>query len=81
MQIKSSERGLSWRVRRVAHGLRQIDVALGCGISATAYSLFERGEKTPTRLDCALIERMLPPLPAEAKTPAASIDTPEVSDA
>ncbi len=67
MQTKSNELGRSWRIRRVAASLRQIDVARGCGISATAYSLFERGEKTPTKADCALIERVLPLLPADAR--------------
>ena len=55
--------GLLWKLRRVAAGLRQQDVARSVGISTTRYSAIERGEEDPTDMDRMLIEKTLPLLP------------------
>lgn len=57
--------GLRWKLRRVAAGLRQQDVANGAGISTTRYSNIERGEQAPTEMEVRLVERLLPPLPSD----------------
>ena len=54
---------LNWKLRRVAAGLRQQDVAVRAGMSSTRYSALERGEAIPTDLDTKLIEKALPPMP------------------
>jgi transcriptional regulator with XRE-family HTH domain len=54
--------GLNWKLRRVAAGLRQQDIASLAGMSTTRYSAFERGEKIPSDLDRRLIEAVLPSL-------------------
>jgi transcriptional regulator with XRE-family HTH domain len=56
---------LGWKLRRIAAGLRQQDVALQVGISTTRYSAIERGELKPSDLDLKLIERTLPLLPGQ----------------
>jgi transcriptional regulator with XRE-family HTH domain len=53
---------LHWKLRRVAAGYRQQDVASRAGISTTRYSAIERGEQEPSDLDRKLLERILPPL-------------------
>jgi transcriptional regulator with XRE-family HTH domain len=58
--------GLLWKLRRVAAGLRQQDVANGIGISTTRYSGIERDEQLPTDLETRLVEQFLPLLPAMA---------------
>ena len=55
---------LNWKLRRVAAGKRQQDVAAQVGISTTRYSAIERGEQEPTDLESGLIERLLPELPS-----------------
>jgi transcriptional regulator with XRE-family HTH domain len=55
--------GLLWKLRRVAAGLRQQDVANAAGVSTTRYSCIERGDHRPTDLETRLIERALPVLP------------------
>ncbi len=62
------EQGLLWKLRRVAAGLRQQDVAVQVGVSTTRYSAFERGEALPSDTDVELIEKVLPPLPTGLKT-------------
>ena len=57
--------GLFWKLRRVAAGKRQQDVANGIGISTSRYSGIERGDVFPTELERELIEQALPPLPAQ----------------
>jgi DNA-binding XRE family transcriptional regulator len=54
---------LNWKLRRIAAGLRQQDIALRSGISTTRYSAIERGERVPSELEARLIDRFLPPLP------------------
>ncbi len=56
---------LNWKLRRIAAGLRQQDVAGLAGMSASRYSAIERGDAQPTAEDREFIERTLPPLPKE----------------
>lgn len=62
------EQGLLWKLRRVAAGLRQQDVAVRVGVSTTRYSAFDRGEALPSDTDVELIEKVLPPLPSGLRT-------------
>jgi len=55
-----SHLGRLWKLRRVAAGLRQIDVARNVGITPTRLSQLERGEVEPSPLDVRLLERELP---------------------
>jgi transcriptional regulator with XRE-family HTH domain len=48
-----------WRVRRVALGLRQRDVAERVGTSQSRYSLLERGEAVPTAAEAETINGAL----------------------
>ncbi len=57
-----------WKLRRVAAGFRQQDIAARAGMSTTRYSAIERGELEPNAEDVAHIERILPPLPASVVT-------------
>jgi len=66
--------GLFWKLRRVAAGLRQQDVASLVGISTTRYSAIERGEVQPSPLDSELIENALPPLPGRLISDLRSIE-------
>lgn len=54
---------LNWKLRRVAAGIRQQDIALRAGMSTTRYSAIERGEYIPSELEARLIDQGLPPLP------------------
>jgi hypothetical protein len=54
---------LGWKLRRVAAGIRQQDIALRAGMSATRYSAIERGERIPSELEGRLIDQFLPPVP------------------
>jgi len=62
--------GMIWRLRRVAAGLRQQDIAGRAGITTTRLSAIERGEQEPSELDRKSIERLLPQLPTENLTEA-----------
>lgn len=66
--------GLMWKLRRVAAGRRQTDVAQEVGVSSTRLSQLERGETVPTALECNLLEQALPTLDlaAEARKEQAS---------
>jgi transcriptional regulator with XRE-family HTH domain len=61
--MEISGRTLLWKLRRIAAGLRQQDVASRVGVSVTRYSAIERGEREPSELDARLIERALPAIP------------------
>ena len=61
--MNKSTQACAWRVRRVAAGLRQLDVCLAAGISQARYSILERGEAEPTKTERQEIERILPALP------------------
>jgi transcriptional regulator with XRE-family HTH domain len=50
---------LAWRVRRVALGLRQRDIADRAGVSQAHYSQLERGEVPPSEFEKAAINRAL----------------------
>jgi transcriptional regulator with XRE-family HTH domain len=56
--------GMIWRLRRVAAGLRQQDIAVRAGITTTKLSAIERGEQEPSDLDRMFIERLLPEIPS-----------------
>ncbi len=70
---RSMMRCLDWKLRRIAAGYRQQDVAVRIGISSTRYSLLERGEAVPKRWEIEAVEKLLPPL--------SRADRPEVSPA
>ena len=53
---------LGWKLRRVAFGLRQQDVASRAGMSTTRYSAIERGEMLASKSDIAHLEQVLPAL-------------------
>ncbi len=61
--MNKSTQACAWRVRRVAAGLRQLDVCLASGISQARYSALERCEAEPTEAERREIERILPHLP------------------
>lgn len=63
MDAVNMTQSLSWKLRRVAAGIRQQDIALRSGMSTTRYSAIERGEHSPSELEARLIDRGLPPLP------------------
>ncbi len=54
---------LTWKLRRVAAGYRQRDVARRVGLTVARYGGIERGEIEPTGHEQQGIERFLPPLP------------------
>jgi transcriptional regulator with XRE-family HTH domain len=56
---------MAWKLRRIAAGLRQQDIASLAGISTTRYSALERGEQEPSALDFELIECALPKIPTQ----------------
>jgi len=63
MDAVNKTQSLSWKLRRVAAGIRQQDIALRAGMSTTRYSAIERGEQVPSELEIRLIDQFLPPLP------------------
>ena len=58
----ASRNGLEWKLRRIARGLRQMDVAVRIGITTTRLSQIERSEQQPSKLERQLLDRVLPPL-------------------
>jgi transcriptional regulator with XRE-family HTH domain len=61
---------LDWKLRRVAYGLRQQDVAARAGMTSTRYSALERGEAQPKDWEIQAVEKLLPLLPTtQIKTP------------
>jgi len=62
MDAVNMTQSLSWKLRRVAAGIRQQDIAFRAGMSTTRYSAIERGEQPPSELEARLIEQGLPPL-------------------
>lgn len=54
---------LDWKLRRIAAGYRQQDVAARVGISGTRYSALERGEAEPKHWEVEALEKLLPLLP------------------
>jgi transcriptional regulator with XRE-family HTH domain len=53
---------LDWKLRRIAAGYRQQDIAARIGVSSTRYSALERGEAEPTNWEIEAVEKLLPPL-------------------
>jgi transcriptional regulator with XRE-family HTH domain len=54
--------GLLYKLRRIALGLRQQDVARRIGITNSRYSGIERGDFRPTATELRLLEELLPPI-------------------
>lgn len=54
---------LNWKLRRIAFGFRQQDLASILGMSASRYSAIERGDLEATSEETINIERLLPDLP------------------
>ena len=71
---------LDWKLRRIAAGYRQQDVAARIGVSGTRYSALERGEVDPKQWEREAVERLLPALPA-TKTAMAVEDLPRAMSA
>ena len=63
MDAVNMTQSLNWKLRRVAAGIRQQDIALRAGMSTTRYSAIERGEHLPSELEARLIDQGLPSLP------------------
>ena len=59
---KTIPQPLEWKLRRIAAGIRQQDIALRAGMSTTRYSAIERGEKDPSEFETRLINQFLPSL-------------------
>jgi len=57
---------LNWKLRRIAAGLRQQDLASQVGMSASRYSAIERGDAEPTAQERQDLENELPSLPKDA---------------
>lgn len=57
---------LLWKLRRIAAGFRQQDIAARVGISSSRYSALERGESEPKDWEVKGVEELLPPLPQVA---------------
>ena len=53
---------IGWKLRRIAAGYRQQDIAVRIGISSTRYSALERGEARAKEWEIGAIEKLLPPL-------------------
>ena len=53
---------LDWKLRRIAAGYRQQDIAARIGVSSTRYSALERGEAKPTKWEIEAVDNLLPPL-------------------
>jgi transcriptional regulator with XRE-family HTH domain len=53
---------LDWKLRRIAAGYRQQDIAARIGISTSRYSMLERGEATAKEWEIQALEKLLPPL-------------------
>ena len=62
MDAVNMTQSLSWKLRRIAAGLRQQDIALRAGMSTTRYSAIERAEHEPSELEARLIDQNLPSL-------------------
>jgi DNA-binding XRE family transcriptional regulator len=73
----AAQHGRNWKLRRIACGLRQVDLARRVGISTTRLSLIEREELEPSDLDRTLIERELPSLDAGQDNPRGQESVPE----
>jgi transcriptional regulator with XRE-family HTH domain len=63
---------LAWKLRRIAAGFRQQDLAALLGMSSSRYSAIERGDLKPTDEEADLIEKALPGLPGDNLAPNAT---------
>ena len=57
---------MDWKLRRIAAGFRQQDLAARLGISTSRYSALERGDALPRDCEQEEIEKLLPPLPSNS---------------
>lgn len=62
MKATGTIKPITWKIRRIAAGFRQQDLAARAGMTSTRYSAIERGELEPSEADVEFIERVLPPL-------------------
>jgi transcriptional regulator with XRE-family HTH domain len=65
---------LTWKLRRIAAGDRQRDIARLAGLTVARYGAIERGEIEPSDAERLLIEQFLPPLPTTEARPAEHAD-------
>ena len=65
METTATINPMAWKLRRVAAGIRQQDLAGRAGMATTRYSAIERGDLQPTSADVEHIEHVLPALPPE----------------
>jgi len=63
MATKTLPLGTFLRLRRIAAGLRQRDIAARGGIPPTRLSQIERNEIRPSVVERQILERLLPALP------------------
>ena len=68
-------KNLDWKLRRIASGFRQQDVAARIGVTNSRYSALERGEAEPKNWEISAVEELLPPLP-----PTVNFGKPESND-
>jgi transcriptional regulator with XRE-family HTH domain len=62
---------LDLKLRRIAAGYRQQDVAARVGISSSRYSALERGEADLKPWEVEALDRLLPPLAHTVEVPRA----------
>ena len=60
MQSTRAISPMIWKLRRIAAGLRQQDLAARAGMSMTRLSAIERGEVQASETDVEMLERVLP---------------------
>ena len=72
---------LYWKLKRIAAGYRQQDIAARIGISTSRYSALERGEAGPKDWEVKAVEKFLPPLPQSVFTLRAKRNSAESNDA
>jgi transcriptional regulator with XRE-family HTH domain len=63
---------LAWKLRRIAAGYRQQDIAARLGMSSTRYSALERGEAEAKEWEIGAVEKLLPPLPQAVRATGVS---------
>ena len=72
---------MNWKLRRIAAGFRQQDLAPLLGMSASRYSAIERGDLKATDEESVRIEKALPGLPRDSLTAnAANASDPMTND-
>jgi len=72
---------LDWKLRRIAAGYRQQDIAHRLGLTVARYGAIERGEIEPNDAEHRAIENALPPLPVIESKPNGERAIAELSSA